>query len=136
MTRLNEAIFPVNEVQKHALGKLQGRLEQCGKNQQLPVTEAEGCVFTRVDGVTVLIGPNGGYKIPAVRSYPETGNLGESALDAALDPSFFFLRQSKDPNFKTGHFTAIVGTDWKCEDMSCPCNGEHKDDRRRRSINS
>jgi hypothetical protein len=40
--------------------------------------------FSEVEGVTVIIGPGGGYQIPAVRTYPETGKPGETALDAAV----------------------------------------------------
>jgi hypothetical protein len=90
--------------------------------------------FTEVEGVTVIIGPGGGYQIPAVRTYSETGRPGETALDAAVYADDFFRRQGKRGDYDTGHVGSIVGTDWRCNAPSCPCNKESDIGRFSRSV--
>jgi hypothetical protein len=87
--------------------------------------ESEGgkYFFTDVQGVTVIIGLGGGYQIPAVRSYPETGKPGETALDAAVCADEHFKKQEKS-DCSTGHFGPVVNTEWSCNDVSCHCNKE------------
>ena len=115
----------MNEKQQDTFQRLQDGLSRRGSIQRLSVLEIKDeFLFTEVDGVTVLIGPKGGFKIPAVRSYPETGGPGEHAIDAALDPNFFFKKQSQDASCATGHFHPIVGSNWKCNGAACPCQGQ------------
>jgi hypothetical protein len=81
-------------------------------------------LFTEVEGVTIIIGPGGGYQIPAVRTYPETGTPGETALDAAIYADDYFRVQENRRYCDTGHFGSIVATNWKCNAPSCPCHQE------------
>ncbi|MBZ5612541.1 MAG: hypothetical protein LAO23_00930 [Acidobacteriia bacterium] len=126
----------VNNRQKAALNRLQNELSmKHGIVQELPIRgEDDGFVFTEVDGVTVVIGPGGGFQLPAVRTYPGTGKPGEKAIDAALDPNYFFRKQSKDAIFKTGHLGPTIGVNWTCGIESCPCNHESIDVRKKRSL--
>jgi hypothetical protein len=77
--------------------------------------------FTEVEGVTVIIGEKGGYQIPSVRRYPETGKPGETALDAAVYADRHFREQEKRADLGTGHLGSIVDTEWRCNDSNCPC---------------
>jgi hypothetical protein len=90
--------------------------------------------FTEVQGVTVIIGPGGGYQIPSVRTYPETGRPGETALDAAVYADDFFRKQEKRGSYDTGHVGSIVGTDWRCNASICHCNKESDIGRFSRSV--
>ncbi len=91
-------------------------------------------LFTEVEGVTIIIGSGGGYQIPAVRTYPETGKPGETALDAAVFADDYFRRQDKRRDCDTGHLGSVVATDWKCNAPSCPCQQESDIRRFSRSV--
>lgn len=104
-------------------------LSQRNINVQLPNlgTSSEGYVFTRhPNDVTVCFGPNGGPILPAVRSYPK-------AEQAAVYADVYF-QKNRAGNFKSGHCSGIVGTDWYCDDPSCACRNETYDDRFKRSV--
>jgi hypothetical protein len=124
----------MNNQQRKAFELLQRELLKRGSTQELPdMGKADEYVVTKVDEVTVLIGTHGGFILPAVRTYPETGKVGEKAIDAALDPSSFFERQSQVKSFKTGHFLPIINHDWTCGSNSCPCQNEDEATRKHRS---
>lgn len=101
-------------------------LRNCGSN-------ASGFLFTEVNGVTVTIGPRGGYGVPAIRRYPETGKPGETALDAAVYADEFWEKQQKQGNFETGHDGPLVHPDGTCRSSTCPCQREKDDQRMRRN---
>jgi hypothetical protein len=108
-----------------ALGMNRGTLVVAG--------ESQGYVFTRVRGITVLIaqksyGSRGGYKIAAVRTYPE--RIDPSSLDAVLIAEEIFTKQRR-VNRKYGHLGPIVSSkDWRCSDKECACQEEAAYDRR------
>jgi len=115
----------MNDTQERAFRELQSERRRRGARAEIVERgERDGYAFIEVDGVTVLIGPKGGFLVPAVRSYPGTGKPGERAVDAAADPGFFFNKQAKDRHLRTGHFHPIVNTDWRCESTACPCRDE------------
>jgi len=82
----------MNERQKDAIKKLQGRLRS---DRNVTATlpdrgEADGgYAFTEVEGVTVVIGPRGGYIVPAVRTYHM------DALDAAVEAHVLWDEQKE-----------------------------------------
>ena len=102
----------------------------------LPIRgENRGYVFIEVDGVTVLLtrvsrNPRGGYKIPSVRTYDEKEN--PTNLDAAVRARLLFDNQPRTQH-GTGHLGPLVGTDWRCNDLTCNCDGESEDQRFTRS---
>ena len=63
----------MNNAQRVAIGRVQDAL-MSQRNVRVVLRiqseNTDGLVFTEVDGVTVIIGVQGGYKIPAIRSYP------------------------------------------------------------------
>ena len=105
----------------------------------LPIRgEKDGYVFTEVQGVTVLItrksyNSRGGYKVPAVRTYPET--VTPTSLDAVVRARELFERQSTTSECVTGHFNPVIGAEWRCkgEVRGCPCNSESVAVRQKRS---
>ena len=94
---------------------------------------ASGFLFTEVKGITVTIGPMGGYGVPAVRTYPGTGKAGETALDAAVYADEFWANQQKQGIFETGHDGPLVDPDGTCRNGSCPCQRENDVQHRRRN---
>ena len=104
-------------------------LNQRNINVQLPNlgTNAEGYTFTELPGgVRVCFGPNGGAIVPGARSYP-------NASEAAVYADDYF-QKNRAGDFKSGHRSGRVGTDWRCDDLNCRCQGETYDERLRRSV--
>lgn len=104
-------------------------LNQRNINVQLPNlgTSAEGYSFTlHPNNVTVCFGPNGGPILPAARSYPD-------ATEAAIYADVYF-QKNRASDFKSGHRSGIVRTDWRCDDPQCRCQNETYDERFRRSV--
>jgi len=107
--------------------QLEEALSAAGKTL-LPDGESQGYVFTLVDGVTVLItrkwrNPKGGYKVAALRTYPEVGD--PTSLDAAVRAGELFERQDPDRTRNYGHRGPRVNyMDWRCGDPDCPCSSE------------
>jgi hypothetical protein len=89
-------------------------------------TSNEGYEFTRVQNVTVCFGRNGGPIIPAVRRY-------ENASEAAVYADVYF-QKNRPGNFRSGHASGIVGTDWRCDSPGCACQNETYEQRFRRSV--
>lgn len=118
-TSMNVMVSPA---QRKILNTLEDRLEK-----QLPILgrSREGYVFTEVDGITVVIAtrrnnPNGGYKVPSVRTYPEI--YSPTNIEAAISARKLFAEQAADASCTTGHFGPIVKQDWSCNRRDCPCN--------------
>jgi hypothetical protein len=93
--------------------------------------EDNGYVFTRVEGVTVVVtkraNPNkpfGGFILPAVMTYKETGQRPDTSLDAAVWADRRFSAQIGKPIRQKGHLGPIVGLDWRCAHSGCPCRDE------------
>src|ERR1700722_13933891 len=97
--------------------------------------QSDGYGFTEVQGVTIVItrvirNARGGYKVPALRSYPEVGD--PTNLDAAIQADVLFTRQrTKDASDLDrarlrghGHLGPVVGLDWRCNDELCGCRGQ------------
>jgi hypothetical protein len=104
-------------------------LSQRNMNVQLPDLgeSTEGYRFTQhPNGVTVCFGPNGGPILPAVRRYP-------NAIEAAINADVYF-RKNKAGDFKSGHRSGIVGTDWRCDNPQCRCQSETYEERFRRGV--
>jgi hypothetical protein len=107
-----------------AIGMAHGNLPILG--------ERDGCLFTQVDGVTVLVGPRGRLVAPAIRSYDEP-------LDVTSVARLFQAQQKRDravnPTlWRTGHLGPIVGTEWICNRGDCPCHREEYERRMQRSF--
>lgn len=119
--------------QQTAFENLQRELHtKRGITAPLQVTgEPDDYVFTAVNGVTVIIGPNGGYIVPAVRSYLKSS-------DGAVYADEYWAKQDNHPatasHFITGHLGPVVGRDFKCVEVMCPCQSESDDSRRKRSV--
>jgi hypothetical protein len=126
----------MNLKQQQALKRLEDRLQsERNLNLTLPRdVENESHLFTEVDGVTVVIGLGGGYQLPAVRSYPETKNPGEKAIDAAVSARYWFDNQSKTGTFDKGHLNPLVDKEWSCGSEVCPCYHQDRRSRKRRSL--
>jgi hypothetical protein len=63
----------MNGKQKDAIDVLRAELLSRGKiAEKLPnKVESDGFAFMEVDGVTVIVGKDGGYHVPAIRTYRE-----------------------------------------------------------------
>lgn len=83
--------------------------------------------FTRVEGVTVCFGPNGGIILPSVRSFRGT------ALQAAVYADDEFKKNRADSH-DGGHDGRIVGIDWRCDSTGCDCQREPDQKRFIRSV--
>ena len=122
----------MNSSQKSAMQELESAL-----GHRIPVFQdsARGLVFTEVNGVTVIIGAQGSYKIPAVRTYP-TGI--ESAINARSlwNTQKQWDRENPQEAHKrrTGHFSPIVDEGLKCGNNECPCQKENAARRQSRSL--
>ena len=82
-------------------------------------------VFTEFDGITVTIGKNGGYHIPAVRRY-ETGLKSASNARALFDRQAGWDMDNPSEALKrtTGHFGPLIDMNWRCDNKNCPCQTE------------
>ena len=102
--------------------------------------EDNGYVFTQVEGVTVVVirrsNPNrpfGGFILPAVMTYRETGQRPNTSLDHAVWADERFNAQSGATLRQKGHLGPIVTTDWRCTNRSCPCQSERTAELARRN---
>jgi hypothetical protein len=127
----------MNNKQLDALKRLEDQLrERRDLASRLPNRgeSKEQYLFTEVQGVTVIIGPRGGYQLPAVRRYPETSKPGEKALDAAVYADEFWKQQNDCLDCDTGHYGPIVDTEWQCGIRNCPCHQQSYGKRLGRSV--
>jgi hypothetical protein len=124
----------MNSGQEHAKARLQEQLRKRRKcHEPLPDRgESRGYFFTEVEQVTVIIGPDGGYILPSVRTY--AAEKGETALDAAVYADAEFKKNLRG-RFKTGHSNGIINSvDWSCGSRDCPCADESFEQRFLRAI--
>ena len=101
--------------------------------------ESLGVLFADVDGVTLVVYPNGLINIPAVRTYhpPEY----PTPIVAALSAKELWAKQkARDDdrpetarNCRTGHLGPIVDLDLKCRNKVCPCQAEDQEERQKRA---
>jgi len=124
-------ICGMNNKQQNAKAKLQDELKsKRGITKPLPNLgeNDKGYFFTEVAGVTVLLGPRGGYLVPSLPSYPDP-------LDAAVNADNKWKAHNPDPSCGTGHCNPVVKIDWFCVgSRNCPCKDESPNQRFRRSI--
>jgi hypothetical protein len=121
----------MNISQIAARDRLQGKL---GSEFRV-VADAAGYVFTKVESITVLIGPRGGYILPAVRTYSE-------GFETAVNASKFWEKQKrrddadleKAREYETGHLSPIVNVEWECGNPDCGCHSQSPAKRRKRSL--
>jgi hypothetical protein len=130
------------------LEQLQQELVHQGTPEMLPnMGRHDGYLFTEVQHVTVVIGDiarnhyqMGGFKVPALRTYPEVGD--PTNLQAAARAGEYFSRQlaRDERNIELarqrthGHIGAIIDFEWHCNDCRCPCH--HQDNIEDRKIRS
>jgi hypothetical protein len=102
----------------------------------LVIAESDGRIFTEVRGVTVIIGPEGAYNIPVLRTYDE-------GLETAANARILWDKQRrrdesdmlKARERTSGHLNPIINTDWMCSgDMACRCQNEPDERRKHRSL--
>jgi hypothetical protein len=114
-----------------------GLAAEKGAKVALPIRHegSDGLIFTEVDGVTVIIGVQGGYKIPAVRSYP-TGVQSAIHARSLWDTQYRWdLDNQLDArNRRTGHLSPIINKELKCGDKHCLCIDENAARLRSRSL--
>jgi hypothetical protein len=118
--------------QQQKLDQLRGELLSLrGITQPLQIFgEDNGYVFTRVNGVTVVIikrsspKPYGGYILPAVMTYKETGERPNTSLDAAVWAEDRFADQSRVAVRQKGHMGPVVNLNWRCNNDICPCQSD------------
>jgi hypothetical protein len=101
--------------------------------------ESRGVLFADVDGVTLMLYPDGLISVPSVRTYhppkyptPVAAAASANELWArqkARDDTNPFLAQSR----RTGHLGPIVGQELKCGNKICPCHRESSAERQKRA---
>jgi hypothetical protein len=128
----------MNDSQEAAIRRLQEAL-MSQRNVKiaspLQFENSDGLVFTEVEGVTVIIGLQGGYKIPAIRTYP-TGiesvvnarSLWQQQMEWDIDNPLEAQRR------RTGHLRPVVTKELKCGDKDCSCSTENAARLRGRSL--
>jgi hypothetical protein len=122
----------MNERQIAAKDRLQKKL---GVELRIECTDEAEYLFTVVQGVTVIVGPAGGYILPAVRTYSE-------GLETAVNASEFWEIQKrrddadleKARGYETGHLSPIVNVEWECGNPDCGCHSQNPAKRRQRSL--
>jgi hypothetical protein len=126
----------MNAVQTANLIKLGSRLGVAHGSLRI-IGEKDGYVFVDRKGITVLLtsrkrNPDGGFKVPSLRTYLEIRT--PTNLEAAIRADELFAAQNADAQCGSGHFGPLVGVDWKCDDAACPCFGQSEPERKLRSL--
>ena len=101
--------------------------------------ESRGVLFADVDGITLMVYPNGLISIPAVRTYHPPKY--PTPIIAAASAKELWGRQKArhDANpvlarsRSTGHLDSIVDPALKCRDKDCPCHRESPEERQKRA---
>ena len=123
----SHASVEMNSAQKKAIEKLRTELLSRRKTAESPPIESDGFVFTEVEGVTVLIGDRGGYRIPAVRTYRqsplEAAAIAKELFDAQWERDRENLEEASER--VTGHFSGRVNPQWYCDNKACPCHSQN-----------
>lgn len=128
----------MNDMQRIAISRVQDALmSQRNVQVVLPIQfeNSDGLVFTEVDGVTVIIGIQGGYKIPAIRTYP-------TGIESVVNARSLWEQQREwdisNPvearRRRTGHLRPVVTDELKCGDIDCPCSTDNAARLRSRSL--
>jgi hypothetical protein len=132
----------MNVRQERAIERLQRGLEARFKtSKELPKdVESDGHVITVVEGVSVTIGPGGGFNIPAVRTYANGSDKYADTFEAVVNADKCWKKQKErlrnrefDLEKGKGHSKPIVDAAWGCGSADCPCRSEEPPQRRRRS---
>lgn len=92
--------------------------------------ESRGVLFGDVDGITLVVYPNGLISIPAVRTYHPPKY--PTPVIAAASAKELWARQKArdDTNLDkaktrtTGHLGPMVDPDLECRNRTCPCHSE------------
>lgn len=101
--------------------------------------ESRGVLFGEVDGITLVVYPNGLISIPAVRTY-HPPNYPTPVIAAASAKELWAgqkVRDDADPSKakerSTGHLGPIVDPKWECRNKVCPCHLESPAVRQKRA---
>ena len=101
--------------------------------------ESRGVLFGDVDGVTLVVYPNGLISIPAVRTY-HPPNYSTPVIAAASAKELWAGQKVRDDaradlakSRRTGHLGPIVDPDLKCRNKGCPCHQESPSVRQKRA---
>jgi len=121
-----------NEVRKRG-----GNAAMAWKESNSP--ESHGVLFADVDGVTLVIYPNGLISVPAVCSYHPPKY--PTPVVAAASAKELWARQKarddahpeKAKKRKGGHLGPIVDRDLKCGNKDCPCQRQSPEERQNRA---
>jgi hypothetical protein len=102
-------------------------------------SESRGVLFGEVDGITLVVYPNGLISIPAVRTY-HPPNYPTPVIAAASAKELWARQKARDdaqPDLaksrRTGHLGPIVNHEWECQNEVCPCHRENPGERQRRA---
>ena len=101
--------------------------------------ESRGVLFAEVDGVTLMVYPNGLISIPAVRTY-HPPKYPTPVVAAASAKELWVGQKARDDASprsakirRTGHLSPIVEPDLKCRNKVCLCQSETPEVRQQRS---
>src|ERR1035437_6150227 len=121
-----------NEVRKRG-----GSAEMGWRESNSP--ESRGVLFADVDGVTLVVYPNGLISIPAVRTY-HPPKYPTPVVAAASAKELWARQKARDDaqpalakSRRTGHLGPIVDPDLKCRNKVCPCHQESPAARQKRA---
>ena len=101
--------------------------------------ESRGVLFGDVDGVTLVVYPNGLISIPAVRTY-SLPKYPTPVVAAASAKELWETQKARDDAHPekakartTGHLGPIVDPDLKCRNKICSCHSENLEVRQKRA---
>jgi hypothetical protein len=101
--------------------------------------ESRGVLFTEVEGVTLVVYPNGLISVPAVRTY-HPPKYPTPVIAAASAKELWARQKARDDanpktakGRRTGHLGPIVDPDLKCRNKDCPCHQQRPEDRQKRA---
>jgi hypothetical protein len=136
----------MNSQQANTIGEYENEIRRRGGNRKLDwnesnASESRGVLFAEVDGVTLMVYPDGLINIPARCSWSFDKY---THVTAAACAKVLWARQKKrdDNNPEAakkragGHLGPLVGPDLKCRVDDCPCQKELPQMRQRRSLGS
>jgi hypothetical protein len=130
--------------QNHRVKEFENEVRKRGGNADIGwkksnSPESRDVLFADVDGVTLVVYPNGLISIPAVRTYhpPEYPT---PIIAAASAKELWAKQKARDDarpetarNRRTGHLGPMVEPDLKCRNKMCPCQSESQEDRQKRA---
>jgi hypothetical protein len=134
----------MTSLQADRLKEFDNELKKRGRDAVLDWRESKnsvsrGVLFADVNGVTLMLYPNGLISVPCVRTYhsPKYPTPVVAAASAnelwdrqkARDDRNPVLAQSR----RTGHLGPIVDADLQCGNTLCPCHRQGPEDRQQRA---